>query len=131
AVVASRVALRKDVREQIAEGRGIVALHADREVEALEAERRRLLRPGAGASGVVASPAVRIAERLVSLGNLAEFLLRQPIARVDVRVMFARQPLVRALDVVQRRAAFQPEHYVEVHWIAHPGIGNEESRIKN
>src|SRR5262249_47840270 len=126
-----RAALREDFGEQIAEGRRVVALapDADREVEALEAERRRVRLARAHAGRVVAVTPIRIAERLVGFGNLSELLLRQPIARVDVGMMLARQPLVRALDVVQRRAALEAEHYVKVHWIAHPGIGNQESRM--
>ena len=62
-----------------------------REIEALEPERRRRRRRPTGRRRVVAAPPIRIAQRLVRLGDLAELLRRQPVARVDVGVILAAQ----------------------------------------
>src|SRR5689334_8959428 len=112
---AARLALAEHVGEQIAEGRRVGAVHAYGEVEALEPVGPRPHVLVARPRRVVLAPAIGIAQRLVRLGNLAELLLRQPIARVDVRVVLAREALVRALDVVQRRPALQTEDDVQVH----------------
>ena len=97
------------VGEQIAEGRRDVAVHADGEIEAVEAERRAGLVWPARPAGVVLLPALRVAERLVGFGDLAELRRRRPVAGVDVRMVFAREPLVRPLDVGQRRPALDTE----------------------
>ncbi len=64
---------------------------------------------------VVAAAPIRIAERLVRFGDLAELRRRHAIARIDVRVEPARQPLVRALDVVKRRRRARARGDVEIH----------------
>src|SRR5262249_57653636 len=73
-----RAALREDFGEQIAEGRRVVALDADREVEALEAERRRVRLARAPAGRVVAVTPVRIAVRLFGFAHLSALLLPPP-----------------------------------------------------
>ena len=90
-------------------------MHADREVEPFETERLTGRAFHRMAGGVVALPASRVAERFVGLGDLAELRRGHPVTGVDVRMEAPRQPLVRALDVGQRRAAFHAEDDVEVH----------------
>src|SRR4051812_8960193 len=110
-----RVALLKHSSEQIAERRRIVAADADREVEPFEAERRTAPRLLGRAGQVIAAAAVGIDQRFVGLGDLPKLRLGLAIARVDVGMIPTRQPLVRTLDVGDRRAALNAENYVEVH----------------
>ena len=107
--------LMQDIREQVAKRRRVGAARAHREVEPFEAERRLLdVRPGV-ADRVVLAASIRIAQRFVGLGNLSEMGGRRPVARVDVRVIFAGEPLVRALDLAKHRGAVHSEDYVEIH----------------
>ena len=115
-----RVALVQDVGEQIAEGRrGLAPLAltekskpSNPNVDSSPTVRR------AEPTDVVAAAPIGIAERLVRLGDLTELGRRHPVARVDVRVIPAREPLVRALDVAKRRVAIEAEDDVEVHeWV--------------
>ena len=107
--------LMQDVREQIAEGRRRGAARAHREVEPFEAERRF---PDVGArvaDRVVSAAPIRIAQCFVGLGNLSKMGGRRPVARVDVGVVFAGEPLVRALDLAKRGGAVDAQDYVEIH----------------
>jgi hypothetical protein len=115
AVAAPRLALVEDLGEQIAEGRRVVALHADREVEPLEAERRRALRVRRRPGGVVPAAAVGVAQRFVRLRDLTELRGGHPIAGVDVRVKLSGEALVGPLDVGKRRAPFHSQDDVEIH----------------
>ena len=74
---------------------------ADREIEPVEPERRRRRpRRRRRRRPVVVPPPIRIAQRLVRLGDLrGTCAAAVAIARVDVRVIPPRQPPVRALDV--------------------------------
>src|SRR5207253_2884682 len=109
-------ALVEDVGEEITEGRRCGSVDADRKVKSLEAVRRSHLHARRGSRGVVAAAAFRIAQRLVRFRDLPELLRRQPVTRVDVRMVPPRQPLVGPLDVVQRRATLDAEQNVEIHW---------------
>ena len=62
-----------------------------------------------------APPPIGIAQRLVGLRDLAELRRRRAVARIDVRMILPREPLVGALDVAERRAALEPEEDVEIH----------------
>ncbi len=72
-----RLALLQDVGEQIAERRRRRAADADREVEPLEAEASARRAADRGPPRVVAPPPIRIAQRLVRLGDLPELRGRQ------------------------------------------------------
>ena len=111
-----RLALVQDVGEQIAERRRLVAVHADREVEAVEAEGRTAVRFRPRAGGVVLLPALGVAQRLVGVGDLTELRRGHPVTGVDVRMVFPREPLVGALDVGQRRPTLDTEDEVEIHF---------------
>ena len=111
----ARLARVQHVGEQVAEGRRVVSVNADREVEALEPERRRAVRLCRRAGRIVAPAAIGIDQRLVRLGNLAELRRRHPIARVDVGMEPACETLVSSLDVGKRRASLQAEDDVEIH----------------
>ena len=112
---APRVALLEHVREQIAERRCVGAVHADGEVEPFEAERGTTWPLVHCAGGVVTTAPIRIDERLVSLRDLPELRFSLVVARIDIRMVPPRQPLVRALDVGDRCAALNAEDDVEVH----------------
>ena len=99
------LALAQDVGEQIAEGGRRRA--ADARPRSRTPRSRRVGRSAvdaADADRVVPPPPVRIAQRLVRLGDLPELRRRRAVTRIDVRVIPPRQPPVRALDVAQRRA---------------------------
>ncbi len=114
-VLAPRVPLIQHVGEEIAEGRGRRPAYAGRKVEPLESVGRRLDRRGGGAGRVVAAPAIGIDQRLVGFRDLTELRLRQPIARVDVRVVPPGKALVGALDLAEAGRPFQAEENVEIH----------------
>ncbi len=110
-----RVPLVQDIGEQIAERRRGRAADADREIEPLKPEGLHIGDGCGDTDGVVAAPAIRIAERLVRFRNLTEVRRRHPVARVDIGVIPSREAPVRALDVGERRLPLQPEDDVEVH----------------
>jgi hypothetical protein len=114
----ARVALPQHVAEEITECRRVGAAHLGAEVESLESERLFAVRSGDRAGGVVAPPAIRIDQRLVGFCDLAELRRRQPIPGIDVRMVLAREPLVRTLDIRRRRAPLQTENDVEVHQVS-------------
>ncbi len=108
-------ALLKDFGEQVAEGRRVGTFDADGKIEALEPERPCILGGRRRTVHVVPTATVGIAQCLVGLGDLPELCGGHPVPRVDVRVVTPRQTLVRALDVVQRRAAFEAQEKIEIH----------------
>src|SRR5207249_10133942 len=110
-----RLALEQDIGEQVAERGRVGPADADAEVESFEAKARLLGTAGHGAGGIVPAPPIRIDQRLVGLGYLAEMRGRHLIAGIDIRVIFPRQTLVRPLDVRGRRAPLQTEDDVEIH----------------
>ncbi len=118
AVRPTRLALLQHIGKQIAEGGRRRPAHPDREIEPLEAERRLFDRRAALRAGVVPAAPLRIDQRLVRVRDLAELRRRHPIPRIDVRVMAARQPLVRPLDVARRGVAVEAEDNIEIHEIA-------------
>ncbi len=103
--------LREHLREQIPERGRVGVGHAAREVEPLELERDRCRRGGERA-GVVSQPPLGIAQRLVGSRDFLEASFRCLVARVDVGVILPSQPLVRPLDVNQRRAPRDSEKLV-------------------
>ena len=107
-------ARREDVREQIAEGGGVVGA-TTREVEPFEPGRAAIAADADWGAGVVARPPLGIDQRLVGLENLAEAGFRRPVTRVDVRVKPPGEASVRALDLRLRRAVLETEDDVEVH----------------
>jgi hypothetical protein len=109
--------LMKDIGEQVAEGRRVAAVDADCEVEPVEPERRGLPGRRPYAVGVVLLAQLDVAQRFLRFGNLAELSRGHAVARVDVRMEFPREPLVGALEIGLRRAAFDSEDDVEVHFL--------------
>jgi hypothetical protein len=87
--------------EQVAE------IHAS----TLPAGRRGKCRPcfPVRAELIIALALVRIEENVIGFAHLLELLLRGGVARVDVRMIFARQPAIGFLDLVLRRCAGDPE----------------------
>src|ERR1700686_974682 len=99
ALLTTRLLLMEHVREQITEGRRRRAADADGEIEPFEADGGRLVANGALAGGVVTTATLGVAQCFVRFGNLTKVSDGRPIARIDVRVILPRQPLVGALDV--------------------------------
>src|SRR5262249_33501159 len=115
AFLTPRIALaREDVGKEIAECRRRRSVHGHREVEAFESVRDRLGLAGISARAVPAPP-IRLAERFVRFGYLAELRGGHPVTGVDVRMEFPRKTLVGPLDVADRRASFNSEDDVEIH----------------
>ena len=111
-ISAARLAMMEDVREEIAKSGRIGAVDADREIEALEPEGRGAL-VLRGRSGRVVTPAAfGIAQRLVRFRDLTELGGRHPVTGIDVRMVFPRKALVRALDVGKRGRPLQSEEDV-------------------
>src|SRR5439155_19819364 len=115
-VALPRLALVKDVGKEIAEGRRRRAADGDREIEPFEAERRLFRRVRGLAAQIVSVTAIRIDQRLVGLGDGTEMRRGRPGARIDIRVIPPRPPLVGALDVAHARASVDPEDNVEIHY---------------
>jgi hypothetical protein len=107
--------LVQHVSEQISESRRLRAVHADREIKSFEAEGGSFTGLRRSTGRIVAPASIRIAQRLVSFGNLAELRRRHAVAGVDVRMKPPRETLVSSLDVGKRCASLQPEDDVEVH----------------
>src|SRR5688572_1194796 len=105
--------------EELAERgrRGPVRRH--REIEAAELEDLMAGARGRDAARhprrVVLAAALRIAERLVSLGNAPEHRLGRTVTRIHTRVIPARQPPIRALHLRDARAGSQAKQGVVVH----------------
>jgi hypothetical protein len=112
---ATRLVGAEDLREQVAEGGLLDGVHRRREIEALEPGGRLALSRHFHAYDVVPPAAIRVAQDLVGLRDLAEAAGRDAIARVDVGVEPPRQPAIGALHVVDRRVATNAEDDVEVH----------------
>ena len=77
--------------------------------------RPRLLRgtpPARGAEGVVGAALLGVGEQVVGGLDLLELLLRTVVARVSVRVVFAREFAVGLLDLVVGRVLRDAEHLV-------------------
>ena len=75
-------------------------------------------RPGRGVrrrAAVVFAAPLEVGQHAVGVLNLAVHFLRHAIARIHARVIPTRQPAIRALDLVGRRRAAQPEQGVKIH----------------
>ena len=106
-------ARREHFREEIAEGRRVIAAAA-REVEPLEAGCPAIV-AGYRRTGVIAGAPLRIDQRFVGLENLPETCFGRPVTRIDVRVEPPREAPVGALDFRLRRAVLETEDDVKVH----------------
>jgi len=90
--------LGEDIREQIAERRRCVSLVPGK-IEPLELEGDRVRSVCHRARRVVAPAKLRIGQSLIRPRDLTEPGFRRVIAGIDIRMIFARQPPVRALDL--------------------------------
>ena len=107
--------LLEQFREQIAEGGRRGPARADRKIESLEAHRDLFRRSRRPAAGVVPPAPLRIAQRLVRFGDLPELHGGGSISGIDVRMMPPCEPLVRALDIGQRRTTLDSQKDVKIH----------------
>ena len=86
---------------------------------ALAARASRALREGRVAKAIVGSAFVGIAQDIVSLSELLEFLLRRVIARIFVRVKFHRQFAVGAFELLPVGRALHFQDFVVVAFRGH------------
>ena len=105
------------IRKQFRKSGRLRAVRRDRKIELGEFQRHGGSRrcPRRTADRVVLLTAARIDQRLVGLGHAPEHLFSRAIARIDARMIPARQPPIRALDVRHTRVCRQTENCVEVH----------------
>ena len=106
--------LAEDVCEEVAEGRRRIAAHTHRKIEPLEAKRQHpATRPTRRSRRIAAADRDRRASR--TLRRSAGTAPPPADPGVDVWVIPPGEPLVRTLDIVQRRAAFDAQENVKIH----------------
>ena len=110
------LAAPEQVLEQAAEALGEAPSGAEdvADVAALEAAEAAARVEGLVPEAVVFRPVLGAAQHLVGLGDVLELLLRGGVPGVDVRVVLARQPPVRLLDLLVGGAALDVERLVVV-----------------
>lgn len=114
----TRTSLPQHVAKEIAEGRGTRTSDAHREVKSLETKRHRAVGSGMVPLNIVLSAPVRIAQRLICLGNALKSSGRNAISRVDVRMIAPCQATVCSLDFRERRLTPESQYHIEVHGIS-------------
>jgi len=110
------VPLVEDLGHQIAERRAVVRA-SGREVEPFEARRPPVGWPLRYNPEVVAVTSLRVDEGLVSLENLAEAHVCRLIARIDVRMVPAREATIGPLDLGVRRPVPHAQNHIQVHQV--------------
>ncbi len=117
APAAGRPRRMKHVREKLRERGRLRPVPRHRKIELREHERRAVRsRPGRPLPLVVVPlPAARIDERFVRLRDALEHLLRRAITRIHSRVIAAREPPVRPLDVRGAGVRRHAEEDVKLH----------------